>query len=95
MASIFLKIGKGIEVAAEDVIKWSKEGEQIIAKTSPTSLAALALLLSGVEKAAGDVAVDAANPLMILLGGQQQLSDFLAVWPELKALGASFGITKL
>lgn len=95
MANIILKIGKGIEVAAEDVIKWTKEGENIVAKTTPVSLAALALLLVGVEKAATDVQTDASNPLQILLGGEQQLADFKAVWPELKALAASFGITKL
>ena len=95
MASILLKIGKGVEVAAVDVIKWAKEAETVTAKTSPTALAALAVLLSGVEKAAGDVATDTANPLAILLSGTSQAQDFIAVWPELKAFAADLGITKL
>jgi hypothetical protein len=95
MANIILKIGHGIEVAAEDVIKWDKAAASYVVKVSPTALAALAVLLSGVEKAATDVATDAANPLNILLGGIQQGQDFMAVFSELKALGVSLGITKI
>lgn len=95
VANIFLKIGKGIEVAAEDVIKWDKEAASYVVRVSPTALAALAVLLSGVEKAAADVSTDAANPLNILLSGQQQAADFIAVWPELKTLAATLGITKI
>lgn len=96
MANIFLKIGKGIEVGAEDVIKWAKEAETVTVKmTSPSALAALAILLSGVEKAAADISTDAANPLNLLLSGQQQAADFIAVWPELKAFAATLGITKI
>jgi hypothetical protein len=95
VANILLKIGKGIEVAAEDVIKWDKDAANYLVRVSPTALAALAVLLAGVEKAATDAATDATNPLTILLTGHAQIADFLAVWPELKAFAVTLGITKL
>jgi hypothetical protein len=95
MANILLKIGKGIEAAAEDVLKWSKEIETVTTKMSPSVLAALGVLADGIQKCAADVAADASNPLNLLLGGAQQAGDFLAVWPELKTVLEDLGITKI
>lgn len=95
MANIFISIEKGIEVAAEDVAKWINEGEAKVVKVTPGALAALALLATGVGKAALDVAGDAASPLANLINIPGQLADFLTLWPELKALIQALGVTKI
>lgn len=99
MPNIIIKVvedaGKVIEVAAEDVIKFAVKQEASIQKAAPTVLAALAVLAAGIEKAATDVATDAANPVNILLGGIEQGADFIALWPDLKAFIESLGITKI
>ncbi|MGC2403677.1 MAG: hypothetical protein WA510_28050 [Acidobacteriaceae bacterium] len=95
MANVFLKIGKGIEVAAEDVLKWAKEAQTVTTKITPAQLAAIGVLAGAVAKCAADVVVDSSNPLTLLLGGASQAQDFLSVWPELKTLLQDFGVTKI
>lgn len=98
MANIVLKIGKGVEVAAGDVVKWvanDKKEQLTVTLPSPSALGALAVLLEGVAKAVVDVDDDVNNPVNLLLHGSVQIQDFIAVWPELKAFAADIGITKL
>jgi triosephosphate isomerase len=95
MANIFLKIGRGIEVGAEDVLKWAKEAQSVTTKITPAQLAAIGVLAGGIAKAAADVTIDASNPVALLLGGASQAQDFMAVWPELKTVLQDFGITKI
>lgn len=97
MANLLLDIGKGLEVAAEDVLKWGANvqtaGKSVNA--SPTALAALGVLASGVEKAIVDAQGDVTNPLSLLFTAPEQYQDFKAVWPELKTMIESLGIKKI
>lgn len=90
MANIILSIGKDVEIAADDVLKWATgSGKQLLA---PGPLAALAVLMVGVAKAAVEAENDATNPLNLLLSGPEQVSNFIALWPELKALLLTLGV---
>jgi hypothetical protein len=97
MANVFVAIGKGFTLAAEDVLHWGAEGRKVLANFTPTTIAALAVLASGVEKCIEDGLVDAAtpNPLALLITVPDQLKDFVAVWPELKLVLDDLGITNL
>lgn len=92
MANIILKIGKDVELAAEEVLHAVALGQSDVAKYTPGALSALAVLAVGVEKAVADIAADQANPLGGIITVPQQLADFIAVWPELKALLLAIGV---
>jgi hypothetical protein len=92
VANIFLKIGKGIEVAAEDLLGFTQKGNATAQGASPAVLAALGVLASGVEKALTDTAGAAANPILGLVEAPAEIADFKAVWPEVKSFLATLGI---
>jgi hypothetical protein len=89
MANILLEIGKGIEVGAEDLLKFFAKAQT----ASPAVLAALGTLATGVTKALSDVqAGAAASPLAALINAPAELTDFEAVWPEVVKFFATLGI---
>lgn len=88
MANVILKIGKEIEVAAEDLLKWVTHAE----KAAPPVLAALGVLAGGVTKALADVATGAGNPASLALNLGGDIEDFKAVWPEAVKFFESFGV---
>lgn len=93
MANVLVTIGKDITVGAEDLLKWVTNGNSAAQSATPGALAALGTLATGVEKALGDADGAAQNPLAALINAPAELSDFKAVWPDLKAFLAKLGIT--
>jgi hypothetical protein len=90
MANILVNIEKGIEIAAEDVLKWLGKTHGIIA-AAPGVVAALATLIGAIEKPLLELSGAAANPLNIALD-IQTVSDLKAVWPEVKKFLESLGV---
>jgi hypothetical protein len=90
MANILVNIEKGIEIGAEDALKWLTGANKALS-AAPTVVAALATLVSAVEKPIADLAGDVANPLNIALD-VQTVTDLKAVWPEVKTFLTSLGV---
>lgn len=78
---------KDIEVEAGKVLSFLARAE----KAEPQVVAALGVLLGAVSKAVTDVQGAAAQPLNIQLD-QATFADIKAVWPDVKAFAATFGI---
>jgi len=90
MANILVNIEKGIEIGAEDVLKWLGKAHGVIA-AAPGVVAALATLVSAIEKPLLELSGAAANPLNIALD-IQTVSDLKAVWPDVKKFLESLGV---
>ena len=90
MANILVNIEKGIEIGAEDALKWLSGANKAL-KATPAVIAALATLIGAVEKPLTDVAAAAANPLNIPLD-IQTVQDLRAVWPEVKTFLTTLGV---
>ena len=90
MANILVSIEKGIEIAAEDALKWLSGADKAL-KATPAVVAALATLIGCVEKPITEVAAVAANPLNIALD-IQTVQDLKAVWPEVKQFLTTLGV---
>ena len=88
MANIVLEIGKGVEVGAEDLLKFFAKAQT----ASPAVLAALGTLAAGITKALADVQAGATNPLSALVSAPAEIADLEAVWPEVVKFLASLGI---
>jgi hypothetical protein len=90
MANILVNIEKGIEIGAEDALKWLTGANKAL-NAAPAVVAALATLVSAVERPVMDLAGDVANPLNIALEAQT-VTDLKAVWPEVKTFLTSLGV---
>jgi hypothetical protein len=90
MANILVNIEKGIEIGAADALKWLAGADRTL-KAAPAVIAALATLISAVDKPLLDAGAAAANPLNIALD-IQTVRDVKAVWPEVKQFLASLGV---
>ena len=90
MANILVNIEKGIEIGAEDALKWLTGANKAL-KAAPEVIAALATLVGAVEKPLADLAGAAANPLNIALD-IQTVTDLKAAWPEVKAFLVTLGV---
>jgi hypothetical protein len=90
MANILVNIEKGIEIAAADALKWLGKAQTAIS-AAPGVVAALATLVSAVDKPLLDLSGVAANPLNIALD-IQTANDLKAVWPEVKTFLGTLGV---
>lgn len=90
MANIMVNIEKGIEIGAEDALKWLSGANKAL-KATPAVVAALATLIGAVEKPITEVAVVAANPLNIALD-IQTVNDLKSVWPDVKQFLTTLGV---
>lgn len=90
MANILVNIEKGIEIGAEDVLKWLTGTEKLLHAT-PAVVAALATLAGALEKPLSDLAGAAANPLNIPLD-IETVTDLKAAWPEVKTFLETLGV---
>ena len=90
MANILVNIEKGIEIGAEDALKWLSGANKAL-KATPAVVAALATLIGSVEKPITEVAAVASNPLNIALD-IQTVHDLKAVWPDVKTFLTSLGV---
>ena len=90
MANVLINIEKGIEIAAEDALKWLTGANKTL-QAAPAVVAALATLIGAVEKPIAEVAGVAANPLNIALD-IQTVNDLRSVWPEVKTFLSTLGV---
>jgi hypothetical protein len=90
MANILVNIEKGIEIGAEDVLKWLTGANKALS-AAPAVIAALATLVGAVEKPMAELAGAAANPLNIALD-VQTVTDLKAVWPDVKKFLGTLGV---
>ena len=90
MANILVNIEKGIEIGAEDALKWLGKAHSAL-NASPGVVAALATLATAVEKPLLELTGVVANPLNIVLD-IQTAQDLKAVWPDVKTFLESLGI---
>lgn len=90
MANILVNIEKGIEVGAEDILKWLTSAEKVLF-AAPAVIAALATMAGALEKPLTELAVAVSNPLNIALD-VQTATDLKAAWPQVKAFLASLGV---
>ena len=90
MANILVNIEKGIEIGAEDALKWLTGANNAL-QAAPEVVAALATLIGAVEKPLADVAGVAANPLNIALD-IQTVTDLKTAWPAVKAFLVTLGV---
>ena len=90
MANILVNIEKGIEVGASDVLQWLGKAHTALS-AAPGVVAALATLISAVDKPLLEVSEVAANPLNIALD-VQTVTDLKAVWPQVKSFLSTLGV---
>jgi hypothetical protein len=90
MANILVNIEKGIEIGAEDVLKWLTGAEKVLF-AAPKVIAALAILAAAMEKPLAELAGAAANPLNIPLD-IETATDLKAAWPDVKTFLQSLGV---
>jgi hypothetical protein len=91
MASIIVNIEKGIEVGAEDLLKFIT-GAQSELKAAPQVVAALGTLLGAFSTAVASTSSAAeASGLNVVLD-EQAAANIKAVWPALVAFAATLGI---
>ena len=91
MANILLGIGHGVEVAAEDLLKFVSGAVVASNKTEPGVVAGLGVLLGTVAKTLGDINGVVANPLNFSLDAAT-IEDLKAVWPAMVQFAGSLGI---
>jgi hypothetical protein len=90
MANILVNIEKGVEIGAEDALKWLTGANQAL-HAAPEVVAALAILIGAVEKPLTDIAGAAANPLNIALD-VQTVNDLKSAWPAVKQFLVTLGV---
>ena len=90
MANIVLSIEKGIEIGAEDALKWLN-GANTALHTAPEVVAALATLIAAVEKPLAEVVGAAHDPLNIALE-TQTVTDLKTAWPAVKQFLGTLGV---
>lgn len=90
MANILVNIEKGLEIGAEDALKWLSGANRSL-KAAPAVIAALATLIAAVDKPLVDLSGVAVNPLNIALD-IQTVNDLKAVWPEVKQFLSTLGV---
>lgn len=91
MANILMDIERGIEVAAEDVLKFVSGAKAANSKVQPDVVAALGVLLGTIAKSIGDVNGVVANPLNFSLDAAT-IQDVKSVWPAIVQFAGSIGI---
>jgi hypothetical protein len=90
MANIVLNLEKGIEIGAEDALKWLT-GANTALHTAPEVVAALATLIAAIERPLADISGVAANPLNIALD-IQTVNDLKAAWPAVRQFLTTMGV---
>jgi hypothetical protein len=88
MANIIVDAAKGLEIAAVDLLNFTKK----VNAGGPSALAAAGVLFGAVDKALADGAAAAANPTTLVLNLGTDVADIKAVWPAAKQLIATLGI---
>jgi hypothetical protein len=90
MANILVNVEKGITIGVEDALRWLGKAK-VLLTAAPAVVAALATLVSAVEKPLIDMAGVAGNPLNFALDYQTAI-DLKTVWPDVKSFLESLGV---
>ncbi len=90
MANILVNVEKGIVIGVEDALRWFGKAK-VLLSAAPAVVAALATLVTAVEKPLTDMAGVAGNPLNFALDYQTAM-DLKAVWPDVKSFLESLGV---
>jgi hypothetical protein len=90
VANILVNIEKGVEISAEDALKWLTGADKVLL-AAPAAIAALAILADALDKPLLDLAGAAANPLNITLDLQTAI-DLKAAWPQVKTFLIRLGV---
>jgi hypothetical protein len=90
MANILVSVEKGIEIGAEDALRWLNGAGKAL-HAAPQVVAALAILAAAAEKPILDLSSAATNPLNIPLD-VQTVTDLRAAWPGVKLFLSSLGV---
>lgn len=90
MASILVSIDKGIEIGAQDALRWLTGADKAL-HAAPEVVAALAILIGAIEKPLADISGVAQNPLNIALD-IQTVNDLKAAWPAVKQFLTTLGV---
>ena len=90
MANLLVNIEKGVELGAEDALKWLTGADKTLHAT-PDVIAALATLVDILDVPLADLAGAAANPLNIPLD-LATATALAAAWPEVKTFLGSLGV---
>jgi hypothetical protein len=90
MVNILVNIEKGVEIGAEDALKWLTGADRAV-HAAPSAIAALAILVDALDKPLLDCAGVAVNPLNIPLD-IQTATDLVAAWPQVKTFIGSLGV---
>jgi hypothetical protein len=85
-----VNIEKGIEIGAEDALKWLTGADKAL-RAAPAAIASLAVLVAAMEKPLAELAGAVANPLNIPLD-IETAADLKAAWPEVKQFLSSLGV---
>jgi hypothetical protein len=91
MANILLGIERGVEVAAEDVLKFVSGGVVTRNKAEPSVVAGLGVLPGTFAKALGDINGVVVNPPSFSLD-VATIEDLKTVWPAIVQFAGSIGI---
>lgn len=81
-----------VEVAAEKAFAWITKANNGLAKDSPSAIPALATVLGAIGTALTDAEAGAANPAQLIITLPQDVADYKAIWPDVKAFAATFGV---
>ena len=90
MENILVNLEKGIEIGAEDALKWLTGSVKVLS-AAPKVIAAFGVLVGQLEKPLADVASDVTNPLNISLD-IQTVTDLKAAWPDVKQFLTTLGV---
>jgi hypothetical protein len=91
MANILLGIEHGVEVAAEDLLKFVSGAKAASSTVQPGVVAGLGVLLGTVAKTIGDINGVVTNPLNFSLD-EVTIQDLKSVWPAITQFAGSLGI---
>ncbi len=90
MANILVDATKGIEIGAEDALKWLTTATEALGVT-PSVVAALGTLFGQLETPITDIAGTVTNPLNISLD-VATVTALKNVWPNIQTFLTSIGV---
>lgn len=95
MANVLLDIGKGIEVAAEDALKFLSGASSAVNKAAsvePSVVAALGAVFGSLNAAIVGISGAAASDGLNIALDVQTVTDLKAVWPSIESFLSSLGV---
>jgi hypothetical protein len=90
--TFIVTIGKDIEVGATDLLSLVTKGATTVEKAGPSVLSGFGVLAAAVDQALVDTATAASNPATLVLNFGSDVADFKAVWSDMLAWLANFGV---